>query len=197
MPIDSKTLAACVSKCSIVSSSISMLERIASGSPPSTKDCRPFFKNSSCSPSTADSKPSKPCLRAMLLHSTIFSIMAAGLLTGGLNTQETIFQARRNVAIGVCTRLAASVPTTTMTKAALPTSAPALLPFKIAPPMIATSASTMPTMLKMSIQLVRRQPLRQPRPQAHQRLAVNLADTRFGDLEHLADFTQIHVLVVI
>src|SRR5271168_5048728 len=181
----------------MVSSSISMLERIASGSPPSPRDCRPFFKHSSCSPSTADSNPSQPCLRAMLLHSTIFSIMAAGLLTGGLNTQETIFQARKKVAIGVCTRLAASVPTTTMTNAALPTSAPALLPFKIAPPMIATSASTMPTMLKMSIQSVRREPLRQPRPQAHQCLAVYLTYPRFRDLEHLADFPQIHVLVVV
>src|SRR5580692_3041194 len=181
----------------MVSNSISMLERIASGSPPSTKDCRPFFKNSSCSPSTADSKPSNPCLRAMLLHSTIFSIIAAGLFTGGLNTQEAIFHARKNVAIGVCTRLAASVPTTTMTKAALPTSAPALLPFKIAPPMIAISPRTTPTMLKMSIKSIRRQPLRQTRPQSHQRLAVNLTDARFRDLEHLADFTQIHVLVVV
>ena len=45
----SNTLAAWVSKCSIVSNSISMLERIASGSPPSTSDCRPFFRNSSFS----------------------------------------------------------------------------------------------------------------------------------------------------
>src|ERR1700723_2610427 len=195
--MDSNTLAACVSKCSIVSNSISMLERMASGSPPSTKDCRPFFRNPSFSPSTADSKPSKPCLRAMLLHSTIFSIMAAGLFTGGLNTQETIFQARKNVAMGVCTRLAARVPTTTMTNAALPTSAPALLPLRIAPPMIAMSASTMPMMLKISIGSIRRQPLRQACPQAHQRLAVNLADTGFGDLEHLANFPQVHILIVV
>ena len=136
----SKTFAAWLSKCSMVSSSISMLERIASGSPPSTSDCRPFFRNSSFSCSTADSSPSRPCLRAMLLHSTIFSIIAAGLFAGGLNTQATIFQARRKVAIGVCTRLAAKVPTTTITNAALPTSAPALLPFKMAPPMMAISA---------------------------------------------------------
>src|SRR6202051_4055232 len=86
MPIASKTLAAWVSKCSMVSNSISMLERIASGSPPSTRDCRPFFRNSSFSASTADSSPSNPCLRAMLLHSTIFSIMAAGFIAGGLET---------------------------------------------------------------------------------------------------------------
>src|ERR1700733_4095018 len=122
----SKTLAAWVSKCSMVSNSISMLERMASGSPPSTSDCKPFFRNASFSDSTADSRPSNPCLRAILLHSTIFSIIAAGLFAGGLNTQETIFQARRKVANGVCTRLAANVPTTTMTNAALPTSAPAL-----------------------------------------------------------------------
>ena len=90
-------------------------------------------------------------MRAILLHSTIFSIIAAGLLIGGLNTHATIFHARRKVAIGVCTRLAAMVPTTTMTNAALPTSAPALLPFKIAPPMIAISPSTMPMMLKISM----------------------------------------------
>ena len=87
----------------------------------------------------------------MLLHSTIFSIIAVGSLIGGLNTQVTIFHARRNVAIGVCTRLAAMVPTTTITNAALPTSAPALLPFKIAPPMIAIKPSTTPMMLKMSM----------------------------------------------
>ena len=109
-PMASNTLAAWVSKCSIVSSSISMLERIASGSPPSTRDCRPFLRNSSFSCSTADSSPSSPCLRAMLLHSTIFSITALGLLAGGMNTHATIFQARRNVDIGVCTRLAANVP---------------------------------------------------------------------------------------
>ena len=77
--------------------------------------------------------------------------MAAGFCRGGMKTQETIFQARKNVAMGVCTRLAANVPTTTMTKAALPTSAPALLPLRIAPPMIAISASTMPMMLKISM----------------------------------------------
>jgi len=90
-------------------------------------------------------------LRAILLHSTIFSIIAFGLLIGGLNTHETIFQARRKVAIGVCTRLAAKVPSTTMTNAALPTSAPALLPFRIAPPMIANNPSTTPMMLKISM----------------------------------------------
>src|SRR5579859_373346 len=195
--MDSKTFAACVSKCSMVSSSISMLERMASGSPPSTKDCRPFFRNSSFSPSTADSKPSRPCLRAMLLHSTIFSIMPAGLTAGGLNTQETIFQARMKVAMGVCTRLAARVPTTTMTNAALPTSAPALLPLSIAPPMMAMNASTMPMMLRISIGSIRRQPLRQARPQAHQGLTVDLADAGFGDLEHLADFPQVHIFVVV
>src|SRR5271156_5423554 len=174
-----------------------MLERIASGSPPSTRDCKPFFKNSSFSPSTADSKPSNPCLRAMLLHSTIFSIIAAGLLTGGLNTQEMIFQARKKVDIGVCTRLAARVPTTTITKAALPTSAPALEPFKIAPPMIAIRASTMPMMLRMSMRSGGTQPFGEPGAQAHERLPVDLAHARFGHLEHLADFSQIHVLVVI
>ena len=43
-----------------------------------------------------------------------------------MNTQMTIFQARKKVGIGVCTRLAANVPKTTMTNAALPTNAPAL-----------------------------------------------------------------------
>src|SRR5580704_13684233 len=193
----SNTLAAWVSKCSMASNSISMLERMASGSPPSTRDCRPFFKKLSFSDSTADSRPSRPCLRAMLLHSTIFSITAAGLFAGGMKTQETIFQARRKVAMGVCTRLAASVPTTTMTKAALPTSAPALLPFNMAPPMIAISASTMPMMLRMSMASVRRQPLREPRAQANQCLTMDLADPGFGNLEHLADFAQVHVLVVV
>src|SRR5271156_2226663 len=197
MPMDSNTLAAWVSKCSMVSSSISMLERIASGSPPSTSDCSPFFKNSSCSCSTAGSSPSRPCLRAMLLHSTIFSIIAVGSAAGGLNTQEMIFQARRNVDIGVCTRLAARVPTTTITNAALPTSAPALEPFKIAPPMIAIRPSTTPMMLRMSMRLRGTQPFREPGAQAHERLPVDLADARFGHLEHLADFSQIHVLVVI
>ncbi len=60
-------------------------------------------------------------------------------------------QARKNVDIGVCTRLAASVPITTITNAALPTSAPALEPFKIAPPMIAIRPKTMPMMLSMSM----------------------------------------------
>ena len=90
-------------------------------------------------------------MRAMLLHSTIFSINAGALFEGGMNTQATIFHARKNVAIGVWTRLAARVPTTTMTNAALPTRAPALLPFNIAPPMIAISASTTPMMLRISM----------------------------------------------
>src|SRR3984885_14772721 len=197
MPMDSNTLAAWVSKCSMVSSSISMLERIASGSPPSTSDCSPFFKNSSRSCSTAGSSPRRPCLRATLLHSTIFSIIAVGSATGGLNTQEMMRQARMNVDIGVCTRLAARVPMTTITNAALPTSAPALEPFKIAPPMIAIRPNTMPMMLSMSMSLSRRQPFREPGPHAHQRLPVDLTDARFGHLEHLADFSQIHVLVVI
>jgi hypothetical protein len=38
-----------------------------------------------------------------------------------------------------------------MTNAALPTRAPALLPFNIAPPMIAISASTTPMMLRISM----------------------------------------------
>jgi len=63
----------------------------------------------------------------MLLHSTIFSITAPDC-SRRLEHQETIFQARRKVASGVWIRLAAKVPTTTMTNAALPTSAPALLP---------------------------------------------------------------------
>ncbi len=56
------------------------------------------------------------------------------------------------------------VPTTTITNAALPTSAPALLPFKIAPPMIAISPSTMPMMLKISMGSIGGQPLRQTGP---------------------------------
>jgi hypothetical protein len=68
----------------------------------------------------------------------------------------TIFQARRNVGIGVCTRLAAKVPTTTITNAALPTSAPALLPFRIAPPMIAIRPRTTPMMLRISMAFSRR-----------------------------------------
>src|SRR5882757_7488806 len=193
----SKTLAAWLSKCSMVSSSISMLERMASGSPPSTRDCRPFFRKSSFSPSTADSNPNRPCLRAILLHSTIFSIIAAGLFAGGMNTHATIFHARRNVAIGVCTRLAARVPTTTMTNAALPTRAPALLPFNIAPPMMAINASTTPMMLRMSMNSARRQPLRQPRAQANQRLPMDLTDPRFGYFENFADFAQVHILIVV
>src|SRR5580698_5197379 len=195
--MDSKTFAACVSKCSIVSSSISMLERIASGSPPSTSDCKPFFKKSSFSCSTADSSPRSPCLRAMLLHSTIFSIIAVGLLDGGLNTQATIFHARRKVASGVCTRLAAMVPTTTITNAALPTSAPALEPLRIAPPMIAISPSTTPMMLRISMRSVGTQPLRQPCAHAHQCLPVYLAHARLRNLEHFADLAQVHVLVVV
>src|SRR5580658_5346693 len=174
----------------MASNSISMLERIASGSPPSTNDCRPFFKKSSCSCSTADSKPRSPCLRAILLHSTIFSIIAVGLLMGGLNTQETIFQARRKVAIGVCTRLAAKVPSTTMTNAALPTSAPALLPFRMAPPMMANNPSTTPMMLRISMGSIGGQPLREPCAQSYQRLSVYLTDTRFGYFEHFADLAQ-------
>jgi hypothetical protein len=38
-----------------------------------------------------------------------------------------------------------------MTNAALPTSAPALLPFKIAPPMMAIKPSTTPMMLRISM----------------------------------------------
>src|SRR4029077_8869357 len=102
-----------------------------------------------------------------------------GLLAGGLNTQEAIFHARKKVAIGVCTREAASVPTTTMTKAALPTSAPALLPFRIAPPMIDMKARTMPMMLKIPMTQPRGDPPRQPRPQAHQRLTMDLAYAGF------------------
>src|ERR1700678_461999 len=196
-PMASKTLAACVSKCSMVSNSISMLERIASGSPPSTRDCNPFFRNASFSVSTADSRPSRPCLRAILLRSTIFSIIAAGLFTGGLNTQETIFHARKNVVSGVCTKLAANVPSTTMTKAALPTRGPALLPLRIAPPMIAISARMMPMMLRISIGSIRPQPLREACAQPYQRLAVDLTHSRFGHLEHLAYFAQVHVLIVV
>jgi hypothetical protein len=45
--------------------------------------------------------------------------------------------------------------------------------------------------------LVRLQPLREACAQPHQRLTMNLADTGFGYFEHLADFAQVHVFVVI
>src|ERR1700761_3440052 len=93
-------------------------------------------------------------------------------------------------------RLAAMVPTTTITNAAAPTSAPALEPLRIAPPMIANRPSTMPTIVRISI-VLRRQPLRQSGAQPNQRLPVDLADPGFGHFEHFADLAQIHVLVVI
>jgi hypothetical protein len=56
-----------------------------------------------------------------------------------------------NVAAGVCSRIAATVPTSTMTKAAGETNAATPAPLRMLPPISATSASTTPTTESLSM----------------------------------------------
>jgi hypothetical protein len=89
----------------------------------------------------------------MWLSSTIFFTSRAGSYGGGRNTHGSIENARRITSSGVCTQIAATVPTITIMNAAEDTSACTPAPFKIAPSTIATAASTRPRMLNTSNRL--------------------------------------------
>src|SRR5690349_24216088 len=60
------------------------------------------------------SRPSRPCLRAVWLHSTIFLIRSARCTCGGLKIHGRMPSARFITPRGVCTKIAATVPTTTI-----------------------------------------------------------------------------------
>ena len=66
----------------------------------------------------SSSRPSRLARRAIWLQPTIFSISSSCVAGGGTNTQRSRRSAPRNTVIGVPSRLAAMVPSTTITKAA-------------------------------------------------------------------------------
>lgn len=75
-------------------------------------------------------------------------------LAGGWITQRRILKARRKTAGEVCSRIAATVPTITITKAAGDHSDEMPAPFNTLPPTIATIASTSPMMLSLSMEAI-------------------------------------------
>src|SRR6185312_12337726 len=115
-------------------------------------------------------------------------------------------------------QMAAIVPTTTIMKAAADSSAMIPAPLSTAPTSTANRASTSPVRLSRSTALhparpqprtcpararsrarLRRgfAPVGQPRTQARQRLAVQLADTRLGHFQHRADLLQVQTVAVV
>src|ERR1039457_4747364 len=99
--------------------------------------------------------------------------------------------------IGVCMQIAATVPTTTIMKAAAETSACTPAPLSIAPSTIAIEASARPKMLSTSTRAVLCLPLAEQRLQSQQSLAVQLTHARFRDLQHRADFLEIEFLLIV
>ena len=79
-------------------------------------------------------------MRAVLLHSTIFLISSARFTDGGLNTHGRMRIACFITCSGVCTKIAAIVPTTTIMNAAADSSALMPAPFSTAPTRIAQVA---------------------------------------------------------
>src|SRR4051812_15236975 len=150
MPMPSYTLAARWSTCSRTPTSTSRMARMASGSPPSTTSCSPRLTKVSSSRSISGSSPSNPCLRAMVLHSTIFLMSCSACICGGLITQENRLMACLNTGNGVWMKIEAKVPTTTIMNAAADNNACRPAPLSTAPTMTATSASTKPTAESMS-----------------------------------------------
>src|ERR1700691_994739 len=193
----SNTLAARMSAASRACMSNSSVLRMVSGSLPSITSCRPFCRNGSASNCSSRSRPSRPWRRAMLLQSMIFLMTCPGSCDGGRNIHGNIVSARFITSIGVCTQMAAMVPTTTIMNAADDTSAWMPAPLRIAPRMIATAASSRPVMLRTSTAGPLVVPLGQLRLQAQQRLSVQLTDARFGDFEHRADLFQVQLLLVV
>src|SRR3984885_3228134 len=193
----SNTLAARMSAASRACISNSSVLRMVSGSLPSITSCRPFCRNGSASNCSSRSRPSRPWRRAMLLQSMIFLMTCTGSCDGGRNIHGNIVNARFMTSIGVCTQMAATVPTTTIMNAADDTSAWMPAPLRMAPRMIAIAASSRPVMLSTSTAAPLVVPLGQLRLQAQQRLPVPLADGRFGDFEHRIDLFQVPLLQVI
>src|SRR5665213_3524593 len=193
----SNTFAARVSAASRPYMSTSSVLRIVSGSLPSTTSCRPLRRKASGSPSIRCSSPSRPWRREMLLQSTILRAITPGSFAGGRNTHGSRFRARFMTSIGVWMQIAATVPTTTIMKAAADTSACTPAPLSMAPRMIAMEASATPSMLSTSMPAVLVLPLAEQRLQSQQRLAMQLAHARFRHLEHRADFLEIEFPLVV
>src|ERR1700728_2068845 len=197
MPMPSKTLAARMSAASRACMSNSSVLRMMSGSLPSITSCRPFCKNGSASNCISRSSPSNPWRREMLLQSMILPMTRARSRDGARSIHGNISSARFMTSIGVCTQMAATVPTTTIMNAAEDTSAWMPAPLRMAPRMIAIAASSRPVMLRTSTAEPLVVPLGQLRLQAQQRLPMQLTDARFGDFEHRADLFQVQLLLVI
>ncbi|MNV51594.1 hypothetical protein D3C71_1436480 [compost metagenome] len=89
----------------------------------------------------------------MLLHSTICWISARRSVAGGLTTQRTILKACLNTAGEVCSRIAARVPTMTITKAAGDHSEDRPAPLRMLPPTNESRARKSPMMLSRSMVL--------------------------------------------
>src|SRR5579862_1616182 len=192
----SKTFAAVMSACSrtCISTFITLL--MLSGSLPSTSSCSAFLTNGSPSRSITGSSPSRPCLRAVWLHSTMRAMSCWPSRSGGRITHEKIASARRMTCSGVCTRIAAIVPTTTIMNAAAETRAMMPAPLRTAPTRMAQTASTRPRMLRMSkVRSLAR--VRQAGLEPHQRLSVELAGARFGHLQHFTDLLQVQPFAVV
>ena len=68
-----------------------------------------------------------------------------------MNTQPTIFMARRKIGSGVCTSTAPMVPPPTIMNAVSYSSAPRWPPSIALPPRMATNETTTPAKLRMSM----------------------------------------------
>ena len=150
-PIASKTFAEAMSRCSRALSSTSSVLRMVSGSLPSTRSCSPLRANMSGSVSVRPSSPSRPSRRATWLQLTTFWMVAVRSWAGGLATQPTIFNARRNAGTDDCSRVAPSEPPTTMMSAGPLSSEPRCPPSSTLPPRMAPSPMRRPATLRTSI----------------------------------------------
>ncbi|MNE60162.1 hypothetical protein D3C80_1552910 [compost metagenome] len=90
---------------------------MASGSAPSTSNCRPLRAYGSGSASATPSRPSRPSLRAVSDQLTTRSIPPARSIRGGKRIQRTICSARLKALMGDCSKAAARVPPITISAA--------------------------------------------------------------------------------
>src|SRR5690606_35240673 len=125
--------------------------RIASGSAPSTSNCRALRANRSASLSAMPSRPNSPSLRAVALQVVTFRTPSSKLNRGGTKTHASCTNACLRVASAVCNSVAPKVPPRTITAAGKFISACIVPPSIRLPPIIAAKASTIPTRLRTSI----------------------------------------------
>jgi len=107
--------------------------------------------NASSSSSMIDSSPSRPSLRAIWDHPTIFSTTAMLDGSGGRTTHTASRIARTKIASGDCTIAAPMVPPSTMSSAGPLTRALRCPPSRNWPSRIAATPTSSPMMLRGSM----------------------------------------------